>query len=295
LGATNAVTTINSQSEIGNRKSSIRLAIEAIGHAAGGVIDAQAQTVAFLGGLAYLLRDTLGWCFRAVFSRHVRLGRASLAEQMVRVGVRSIGIVILVQVFIGIILALQMAPTLASYGQLERVADVVAIAIVRELGPLITAIVLSGFAGASIAAEIGAMVEAEEIKALRAHALNPIHFLVLPRFLATVLMLVGLAVIADVVGVTGGLATSVWVLDVPASVYLDLSRDALSLKDYFTGLTKAAVFGVLIVMIACYEGLNVSGGAVGVGRATTSTVVKSIVALIGVDALFTTVFYVLKW
>jgi phospholipid/cholesterol/gamma-HCH transport system permease protein len=289
------LTRANPKSEIRNRKSAVRAAIESVGHATGNVIDAQAQTVTFLGGLAYLLRDTLSWCGRALFGRRIRLGRASLAEQMVRVGVKSIGIVVLVQVFIGIILALQMAPTLASYGQLERVADVVAIAIVRELGPLITAIVLSGFAGASIAAEIGAMVEAEEIKALRAHALNPIHFLVVPRFLATVLMLVGLAVIADVVGVAGGFATSAWVLDVPPRVYLDLTRNALTLKDYFTGLTKAAVFGVLIVMIACYEGLNVSGGAVGVGRATTATVVKSIVALIGVDALFTAVFYVLKW
>ncbi|HEY3245351.1 MAG TPA: ABC transporter permease [Phycisphaerae bacterium] len=289
------MTRANPKSEIRNRKSAVRAAIESVGHATGNVIDAQAQTVTFLGGLAYLLRDTLSWCGRALFGRRIRLGRASLAEQMVRVGVKSIGIVVLVQVFIGIILALQMAPTLASYGQLERVADVVAIAIVRELGPLITAIVLSGFAGASIAAEIGAMVEAEEIKALRAHALNPIHFLVVPRFLATVLMLVGLAVIADVVGVAGGFATSAWVLDVPPRVYLDLTRNALTLKDYFTGLTKAAVFGVLIVMIACYEGLNVSGGAVGVGRATTATVVKSIVALIGVDALFTAVFYVLKW
>jgi phospholipid/cholesterol/gamma-HCH transport system permease protein len=289
------LTRANPKSEIRNRKSAVRAAIESVGHATGNVIDAQAQTVTFLGGLAYLLRDTLSWCGHALFSRRVRLGRASLIEQMVRVGVKSIGIVVLVQVFIGIILALQMAPTLASYGQLERVADVVAIAIVRELGPLITAIVLSGFAGASIAAEIGAMVEAEEIKALRAHALNPIHFLVVPRFLATVLMLVGLAVIADVVGVAGGFATSAWVLDVPPRVYLDLTRNALTLKDYFTGLTKAAVFGVLIVMIACYEGLNVSGGAVGVGRATTATVVKSIVALIGVDALFTAVFYVLKW
>ncbi len=272
----------------------MRRAIESLGRAAGSVLDVQRERVTFVGGLAYLLADTVGWLFRAVFSRRVRLGRAALAEQMVRVGVRSIGIVVLVQMFIGIILALQLAPILESYGQVERVADVIAIAIVRELGPLITAIVLSGFAGASIAAEIGAMVEAEEIKALRAHALNPIRFLVLPRFLATTLMLVGLAVIADVVGVAGGLLTSVWVLDLPSQVYWSSTQAALTLKDYFTGLTKAGVFGLLIVMIACHEGLSVTGGAVGVGRATTATVVKSIVALIGVDALFTAVFYALE-
>jgi phospholipid/cholesterol/gamma-HCH transport system permease protein len=210
---------------------------------------------------------------------------------MVRVGVRSIGIVMLVQVFIGAILALQLAPTLESYGQLQKIADVVAIAVVRELGPLITAIVLSGFAGASIAAEIGAMVEAEEIKALRAHALDPIRFLIVPRILATVVMIVGLAVIADVIGVLGGLLTSWAALGISPTTYLEGAQAALFIKDFVTGLVKAGVFGLLISLIACYEGFSVSGGAVGVGNATTATVVKSIVALIGMDAVFTAVFY----
>jgi phospholipid/cholesterol/gamma-HCH transport system permease protein len=239
-----------------------------------------------------LLGQTMHWCVRGLFQPGVKLRRSAIAYQMVRVGVRSIGIVMLVQIFIGVILALQLAPTLQDYGQLERVADVVAIAIVRELGPLITAIVLSGFAGASIAAELGAMKESEEIKALRAHALNPFHFLVMPRFLATVIMLTGLAVIADVIGVFGGFLTSWLVLGVPPATYIDLTQSALALKDFLTGLFKAGVFGMLIALIACCEGLHVSGGAEGVGRATTATVVKSIVALIGVDALFTAVFYV---
>ena len=203
----------------------------------------------------------------------------------------AVPIILLVEVFIGVILALQMAPTLASYGQLERVADVVGIAIVRVLGPLLTGIVLSGFAGASIAAEIGSMVEAEEIKALRAHALNPFHFLVVPRFLATVVAMIALSIIADVVGVFGGLLTATLVLDVPLATYLDLTQAALSIQDFLTGLFKAGVFGVLISMIACHEGLSVSGGAEGVGRATTGTVVKCIVALIGTDAIFTSLFY----
>ena len=163
----------------------------------------------------------------------------------------------------------------------------------RELGPLLTAIVLSGFAGASIAAEIGAMVEAEEIKALRAHALNPIRFLVVPRFGSTATMIVLLTVIADCVGVFGGFLTAVFILDVPPFLYIHLTQSALVNTDFLTGLLKAAVFGGVIALIACYEGLRVTGGAEGVGRATTATVVKSIVALIGIDALFTTVFYVL--
>jgi phospholipid/cholesterol/gamma-HCH transport system permease protein len=197
----------------------------------------------------------------------------------------------LVEVFIGSILALQLAPTLESYGQIQMVANVVAIAIVRELGPLITAIVLSGFAGASIAAEIGAMVEGEEIKALRAHAINPIRFLIVPRLLATTLMIVGLAVIADVIGVIGGFLTSWMALGITPETYFQSTQAALVVRDFLTGLVKAAVFGAMIAMIACHAGLTVRGGAVGVGNATTQTVVKSIVAIIGMDAVFTAVFY----
>ena len=275
----------------GTRRPGLRAPVELVGRAAHRRVRAVGDRVSFVGGVASLVGTTTRWCYRGLFVRGVKLRRAALAEQMIRVGVKAIPIVALVQVFIGVILALQMAPTLESYGQIERVADVVGIAVVRELGPLITAIVLSGFAGASIAAEIGAMVEAEEIKALRAHALNPCQFLVVPRFLATVLALVALTVLADIVGVLGGLLTSMLVLDLPFSTYVDFTREALKLQDFLTGLFKAGVFGVLISMIACREGLSVSGGAEGVGRATTGTVVKCIVALIGTDAVFTAVFY----
>lgn len=266
--------------------------IERVGQ---GVLDAGRSlrnNVAQFGGLSYLLADAVRWTLRGLFVPNVKLGRRSLTAQMVRVGVRAIPIICLVQVFIGVILALSMAPTLAMYGQVDTVAVIVGIAVFRELGPLISAIVLSGFAGASIAAEIGSMVESEEIKALRAHALNPIHFLVVPRYLATVLMLTGLAVIADVMGVGGGMFTAVYVLGVDPTTYLQLTQDALTNKDFLTGLIKAAVFGLLIAILACHEGLNVSGGAEGVGRATTGTVVKSIVALIATDCVFTVIFYV---
>ncbi len=266
--------------------------VERVGQGALGTGRGVRQVVAQVGGLSYLLADAIRWTLRGLFVPKVKLGRAALGFQMVRVGVRAIPIICLVQVFIGVILALSMAPTLEMYGQIDTVAVIVAIAVFRELGPLISAIVLSGFAGASIAAEIGSMVESEEIKALRAHALNPIHFLVVPRTLATVLMLTGLAVIADVMGVAGGMFTSVFVLGVDPNTYLQLTQDALTNKDFLTGLIKAAVFGLLIAMLACYEGLNVSGGAEGVGRATTSTVVRSIVALIATDCVFTTIFYV---
>lgn len=268
---------------------------EAIGAAIRAPGAALFRGVVYVGGLLLLLGDVGERIIRGVGSRRARISGVALVGQMSRVGVRAIPIIVLVQLFIGIILALNLAPTLDAYGQIESVADVVAIAVFRELGPLITAIVLSGFAGASIAAELGTMVEGEEIKALRAHALDPIRFLIVPRILATTIMMVGLAVLADVVGVFGGFATAVAVLDVPAQTYIDRTRDILTNKDYFTGLFKAGVFGLIIGALASYEGLNVRGGAEGVGRATTSTVVKSIVSLIGADTVFTVIFYKLGW
>jgi len=276
----------------------VRMAVrilESLGRAAAHLGEQALELVRFLGGISYLFGLAVKWITRSAVRPDVKFRFRALAGQMIRVGVRSIPIILLLQVFIGIILALQLAPTLKQYGQLERVADVVAIAIFRELGPLISAVVLSGFAGASIAAEIGSMVESEEIKALRAMALDPVQFLVVPRFLATVLMLTGLTVIADVIGVFGGLLTATGVLDLSAQTYIEYTREALKMRDFLTGLIKAGVFGVLISMIACWEGLNVSGGAEGVGRATTQTVVKSIVALITTDCIFTAVFYALNW
>ncbi len=253
------------------------------------------EGVEYVGGVTELVGRVGGRVLHSFRPKAERIRFEALLQQCVRFGVRSIPIVALVQLFIGIILALNLAPVLESYGQIERVADVVAIAVVRELGPLITAILLSGFAGASIAAELGAMVEGEEIKALRAHALDPIRFLVAPRVIATTLMTIGLAVMADVVGVLGGMFTAVFILRIDALGYLDLTAKAISFDDYFTGLSKAAVFGLIIASLACYEGLNVRGGAEGVGRATTTTVVKSIVALIAADTVFAAIFYVIGW
>lgn len=268
---------------------------ETLGAALRAAVGGLGRGVGYVGGLTALLGAVAQRLTRALLARGPRIRLQSFTQQSYRFGVRSIPIVMLVQVFIGIILALNLAPTLALYGQLEQVATVVAIAVFRELGPLITAILLSGFAGASIAAELGAMVEGEEIKALRAHALDPIRFLVVPRVVATALMMLGLTVLADVMGVGGGLLIGVTVLDINPRTYLDLTAEAVDLPDYLTGLSKSVVFGMIVAALACYEGLNVRGGAEGVGRATTTTVVKCIVALIGADCVFTAVFYVLEW
>ncbi len=277
------------------RAASSRQRVEAVGALVRRGAAGLRHGAVYTGGVVRLFLMVAQRAARAVRGGPHRIRAEALVRQAVRIGVRSIPIIVLVQVFIGVILALNLAPTLELYGSLERVADVVAIAVFRELGPLISAVILSGFAGASIAAELGAMVEGEEIKALRAHALDPVRFLVVPRVVATTVMLVGLTVIADVVGVFGGFLTGTLVLDLDPTTYIDQTRAALSLHDYYTGLFKGGVFGAIIAGLACYEGLNVTGGAEGVGRATTTTVVKSIVCLIGADCIFTAIFYVLGW
>jgi phospholipid/cholesterol/gamma-HCH transport system permease protein len=248
----------------------------------------------FLGGLGYLLRDTAASVYAALFgTRGRRLGWQNLWAQMVRVGVRSIPIISLVIFCIGAILAFQMAPILADYGALAQVADIIGIAMFRELGPLVAAIVLTGFAGASITAELGSMVVSEEIEALEAGAISPIRFLVVPRVLATTIMMICLAVVADLVGTAGGMIVSKFFLGIAYRQYIERVFDIVKLQDFLTGLVKAGVFGALISGLACFLGLNVTGGAEGVGNATTKTVVYTIVALITVDLMFTGVFYYL--
>lgn len=249
----------------------------------------------YLGGVWLLVANALHWIWRSMTTRKIRFGRPAFYVQLVRLGVRSVGVIMLVSFCIGLILALQMAPPLEEFGQVETVANIIAIAVVRELGPLISAIVLTGFAGASIAAEIGTMAVNEEIEALQTHALNPVRFLVVPRMLATVVALLVLTIMADLVALFAGFLMGITKLEIPAAIYLDNTITQLGLGDFSTGLFKAAIFGLIIGSISCYNGLKVSGGAAGVGKATTNTVVHSIVAIIFCDLLFTGVFFALGW
>ena len=263
------------------------------------VVEALGATVLavarYAGGMLLLLGSTAAWSVRGLFTRKFRFGREALARQMIRVGVRSLGIVMLVQGFIGVILALQMAPPLGQFGQEPMIASVIGVAGFRMLGPIITAVVLSGFAGASIAAEIGTMVVAEEIEALEAIALNPVRFLVVPRVLATFVMAILLAVVADLMIAVGGYVAARLVLSPDVyEGYFDRMRYQLEYRDFYTGLIQAGMFGILISTIACYEGLKVRGGAEGVGRATTMTVVNSIVAIILASCVFTIIFFVFE-
>ncbi len=249
------------------------------------------KIIAHIGALYYLLYQTCSWIIRAFTTNKVRLGRVAIIAQLVRIGVASVFIIALVSGAIGFILGLQMAPPLDQLGQVELVPNIIAVAIMRELGPLIAAIVLTGFAGAAIAAELGTMVVGEEIEALEAHALNPVRFLVVPRLIATTIALSCIAVLADFVAIFAAAVMSKTMLGISWTTYYQNTIDQVGPVDFFTGIAKAAVFGALIGLIACGNGLKVTGGAAGVGRATTATVVEAIVAIIFADLIFTTVFY----
>ena len=253
------------------------------------------RTFGLIGGVWYLIQDVGMWVARSLFTRKIRFGRSAVVTQLVRTGVRSMGIVMLVCGCVGFILALQMEPPLANFGQTDKIANIVGVAIFRELGPLISAIVLTGFAGASIAAELGTMVVGEEIEALEAHALNPIRFLVVPRVLATIVALILLTAIGDVTAVFFGGVMTINFLDVPYEQYKANTLNQLVLSDFLSGLVKAGAFGLILSAIACYNGLSVTGGASGVGRATTNTVVQAIVTIIIADFIFTTLFFSLGW
>ncbi len=244
-----------------------------------------------IGGLTF---ETLRWIARAFTRRRVRMGLPAIMSQIVRVGVRSLFIVSLVSGCVGLILVLQMAPPLDQFGRKELVANIVGVAILRELGPLIAAIVLTGFAGAAIAAELGTMVVGEEIEALEAQALNPIRFLVVPRVVATVLSMMCLAVAGNVVAIGCGMVIGLLALEIPIATFWENLLYQAKAIDFITGFAKSVVFGALIGLIACTNGLRVTGGAAGVGKATTDTVVQSIVAIVIADLIFTAVFFAWK-
>ncbi len=243
-----------------------------------------------LNRLNRLSLETLHWIFVAPF-RGKKIRWRSVIEQGVRVGWDSIPIVAVISFFVGLILAMQAAYQLKPFGATIYVANLVAVSLTRELGPILTAIIIAGRFGSSIAAEIGTMKVAEEIDALRTMGLNPINFLVVPRFLALLIMLPALTLIADFLGILGAYLFSISALDIASIRFINQTSNALVMRDLITGLIKTGVFAVIIASIGCYEGFIVEGGAEGVGRSTTNSVVASIFMIITADVVFTALFY----
>jgi phospholipid/cholesterol/gamma-HCH transport system permease protein len=164
----------------------------------------------------------------------------------------------------------------------------------REIGPVLTALVIAGRVGAAITAELSTMKVTEQVEALETLSLNPVRYLVAPRFLALLLMLPCLTLIGDLVGIFGGYLIGITNLGLPSGLYIDTTIEFLTVKDITTGLLKSCVFSVVITMIACYQGLSTEGGAEGVGRSTTRSVVTSFILIIIADAILTALFYFAK-
>ena len=243
------------------------------------------EFIEFLGGLTRLSVETVIWIFLPP------LKRKRIFEQAKLVGVNSIPIVSLVGLFTGMILALQTAYLMKKLSSEIYIASIVALSLTRELGPVLTALIIAGRSGAAITAEIGSMTVTEQVDAMQTLATNPVKYLVVPRFLALTFMLPVLTIYADLVGIFGGYIICINRLAIPRSLYIATTFDTLVNKDIFTGLVKTIFFGMIIALVACYEGLNVKGGAEGVGQATTSSVVKTFIMIIIADCFFTALFY----
>ena len=212
-------------------------------------------------------------------------------DQMYKIGVASLPLVSFTSLFTGMVLALQSAYQLQIFSATQFTSDLVSLSVVRELGPVLTAMVVAGRVGASIAAEIGTMKVTEQIDALQSLATDPVRYLVVPRYVASVAMLFLLTIYSDIIGIFGGYIVAIFKLHISHYQYIHRAIDVLALKDLLTGLTKALVFGLVIAMVGCYHGFEAKGGAEGVGTATTKAVVTSMISIIAFDCLFTGIFY----
>jgi len=237
------------------------------------------------GGLTKLAVQTFYFAFTPPFQKY------RVLEQARKAGFDSLPIVSLVSLFIGFIFALQTAYFMQRIGSEMYIASLVAITVVRELGPVITALVIAGRVGASITAELGSMQVTEQIDALETLATNPIKYLVVPRFLALALMLPLLTLYSDIIGILGSYFICVYKLGISSSMYMHVTFDSLLYKDLFTGLLKSVFFGMIIAFVSCFQGFSVEGGAEGVGQATTRSVVTTFILIIVADCFFTAIFY----
>lgn len=234
--------------------------------------------------------ESLRWMLVKPFQGKPLRVKAAIA-QMEEVGVKSLPIVLLVSFVIGIILVLQTAYQLAKFGAVTYAASLAGVAMTREMGPLLTAIVVAGRVSAAFTAELGTMMVTEEILALEVMAIAPIAYLVVPRLLAMLIMLPCLTVVADVTGMIGGYVVGTTAVGIRSSLYIQNTLDSLLTKDILTGLFKSFVFAGIIAMVGCYMAFVVRGGAEGVGKATMVSVVISLICIILADCFFTTVFY----
>ncbi len=237
------------------------------------------------GRVILLFYKTLIWTFRPPFD--IR----NLLKQIEEVGIKSIPVVLITGTFTGMVLALQSYTGFKRFNAEAFVGTVVALSMTRELGPVLSGLMVSGRVGSAMAAELGTMQVTEQIDALYTLATNPIKYLIVPRFLASLIVMPVLTVFTDVVGILGGYLVSVKLLGSNPTVYLRRTYDYLDLEDIYIGLFKAFIFGMIIAIIGCYQGFNTRGGAEGVGKATTRAVVLSSLLILIANYFITAMFF----
>jgi len=203
--------------------------------------------------------------------------------QMDTIGVGSLTIILLTGFFTGAVLTLQTYPTLAAYGAQAQTGYLVAVSLIRELGPVLSALMITGRVGSAISAELGSMTVSQQIDAMRALGTDPVRKLVAPRIIALVITLPLLTVVADVVGIGGGWVTATGLFGMSSGTFLTSVRDGITTDDIIGGIIKPVVFALIIGSIACHKGLSTEGGTVGVGRSTTRAVVTASIVVIIAD------------
>jgi len=249
------------------------------------------RMVEYVGGLTIQFGRGTAAVLRFNPFKVSRLRWNNTIRHMAVVGVDALPVVCMIAAFVGLIMALQGAYELRKFGAVRYVVSLVGVSLTRELGPLMTAIIIIGRSGSSFAAEIGTMTVTDEVDALRTMALEPVDFLLAPKYLAMMVMMPCLTIAADTAGILGGAVFTYASLGMGLRVYLQTTLEVLFLRDIITGLIKSLAFGMIIVQVGCYEGFTVKGGPEGVGRATTRAVVQSIFLVILADLLFTAFFY----
>jgi phospholipid/cholesterol/gamma-HCH transport system permease protein len=241
--------------------------------------------IRYIGALSIFFAEISLWIFHPPF----RIKQA--IKQAEKIGASSLPIVSLISLFTGMVLALQSAYQMQKIQAEMYIASLVALSMVRELGPVLTALIVAGRCGAAITAEIGTMKVTEQIDAMETLATNPINYLVVPRFWALLISLVILTIYSNFIGIIGGYIIGVYKLRIPHHMYVKMTFDPLKQSDIRNGLYKSIVFAIVICIIACFEGIRAQEGAEGVGKATTSSVVRSFVLIIACDCILTAFMY----
>src|SRR5438270_8007138 len=232
----------------------------------------------------------LYWVFVAPF-RGQFFKISPIFRQMVFIGVRATSMVALTAFSIGVTLAMQAAHSLQQMGAEIYVPDLVMLSILREMGPVLIAVIVIGRSGSAVAAELGTMKVSEEIEALEVMAINPVQYLVVPRFLAMMIMLPALTIFGNYIGVAGGWAVCRFALNFNTAGFVMRALESADPWDLYSGIIKSAVFAWIVITIACNAGLNVDGGAEGVGQATTASIVKALLAMLVTNAVLTGIFF----